>query len=310
MSQNFVTCLYQADLGGLPTFITLTWSKCLLSHTLSLSLSSSLSSPSTTSTTINLSPSPSSPLLSLFCPAPRHSKSLPCPHHPNNHPPLSLFFDFSKAHFSQSPEPTSNFFLTILSPKSKTPALFFGDLHDEARNRTHNACLLHPKLLSRREHVFGTTDYKTQARLGSLGHSHEIAIECGKKEMVVRVDGVAVVRVERLEWKFRGNERVRVGGFGVEIFWDVYNWVFGGGGNGVFVFRTEGGEEGEVVGVGGPPVGGAERRMLRKKTLSSPSRSPASVLRWGERSGATSGSGGSGSPNSGFSLHLYAWKKE
>jgi len=45
--------------------------------------------------------------------------------------------------------------------------------------------------------------------------------------MSVSVDGERVLHVRRLRWKFRGSERVDLGGGdGVQVSWDLHNWLF------------------------------------------------------------------------------------
>ncbi|KAJ6434288.1 hypothetical protein OIU84_017900 [Salix udensis] len=141
-----------------------------------------------------------------------------------------------------------------------------------------------------------------------------------------------VLLLKRLVWKFRGNERIYVGGIEVEFFWDVFNWInndsrssLGGAanGHGVFIFQ---------VGDGGvwPQMVGPEKRLMRKSmsmvgpsstppalSLSSPSPSCSSVLQWAEESSdcgrsscSSSTTRSCGSNIGGFSLLLYAWRKD
>ena len=125
--------------------------------------------------------------------------------------------------------------------------------------------------------------------------------------------------------------RFFISGNAVDFFWDVFNWVkseggAGSGGPGVFVFQ---------VGEGGvwPEVIGAEGKLMKRCLSSSaaaagigstpaaafPAMSPAgsnsSVLQWAEESSSDGGrsscssSSRSGGINGGFSLLLYAWRK-
>lgn len=173
--------------------------------------------------------------------------------------------------------------------------------------------------------MFGRRNYVSRAVF--LGSKHEIGIECGGGTLKVKVDGEICLIVKRLAWKFRGNEKIYVGGVEVEFFWDVFNWVsngnngINGNGHGVFVFQ---------VGDGGvwPEMVGPEKRLLRK-SLSSPagnsssmavssSNSPScsSVLQWAEessdggRSTCSSSTRSYSGSNGGFSLLLYAWRKD
>ncbi|KAK9146654.1 hypothetical protein Sjap_006557 [Stephania japonica] len=238
---------------------------------------------------------------------------------------VQLSWDFARAKFtSNSAEPDSCFYVAI-SSNSYIEFLLGDHLPNEAGASREYAV---PSVLSRREHVFGgksSSTYSTRAQF--LGSKHEIGIECSGGELKVKVDGKVGLLVKRLGWKFRGNEKIVVGGSDVEFYWDVYNWIVsgggGGGGHGVFVFQ---------VGDGGvwPEIAGLEKRLMRKTMLLSPSSacspssmvsksstwssSCSSVLQWAEESNdggrsscASSRSCGS---NGGFSLLLYAWKSD
>lgn len=98
------------------------------------------------------------------------------------------------------------------------------------------------ELVARRECVVGRQACEGRARLAQGGREHLVHAqvdESGSK-MVVRVDGEVAVQVDRLQWHFRGNKTIIVDGEPVDVFWDVYNWLFGGfGGYAVFMFRSD-----------------------------------------------------------------------
>ncbi|GKV07330.1 hypothetical protein SLEP1_g19124 [Rubroshorea leprosula] len=318
--QNLITCIYQTQLRNSPTYLTLTWSKTLFSHSLTIYAADCFS------LTISLHPS----TFSFFRNRPG-SKSIYMTHH--HYQKIKLYWDFTRAEFNRdSAEPESCFYIAI-SCNAKLEFLL-GDLHDEL-NRRSGLVTTHQipaaSLLSRREHVFGQKRFVSRADF--LGSKHEIGIECGEGVLKVKVDGKTSLLVKRLEWKFRGNERIYVNGIEVEFFWDVFNWVNNdknlrndtdilgnGNGHGVFIFQ---------VGDGGvwPEMVGPEKRLMRKSlssvtglaakpsvTLSS-SPSCSSVLQWAEessdcgRSSCSSSTRSNGS-NGGFSLLLYAWRKD
>ena len=312
-NQNLITCIYQTQLCNSPTYLTLTWSKSLFSHSLTIYAADLFS------ITISLQPS----TFSLFGTRPG-SKSIYLTHH--HYQKIKLYWDFTKAEFSpNSAEPESCFYVAIAC--NAKLEFFLGDLHDELTQRsglvTRQVPIL-PALLSRREHVFGRRNYASRALF--LGSKHEIGIECGGGTLKVKVDGETSLVVKRLAWKFRGNEKIYVGGVEVEFFWDVFNWVsnngHNGNGHGVFVFQ---------VGDGGvwPEMVGPEKRLLRKSLSSammtpvasiaaSSSHSPScsSVLQWAEessdggRSSSSSSTRSCSGSNGGFSLLLYAWRKD
>lgn len=220
--------------------------------------------------------------------------------------PCKLAWDFSKACFADGmAEPASDFYLAVVQDESTVAFLLSGPTS--------------PAPLSRREHVFGRRSFATRAAFPCGGG--EIEIECSGGAMRVAVDGRAALVVKRLAWKFRGSERIVVGGADVEFYWDVFNWVAGGG-HGVFVFQ---------VGEGGvwAEMGAEEKKMMRRSSAAAAAgASPAavssagswgSVMQWSEegswcsslssassRTSSSSTPGGNGR-RSGFSLMLYAW---
>ncbi|KAK8474132.1 hypothetical protein V6N13_088255 [Hibiscus sabdariffa] len=308
--KNLVTCIYQIQLWDSPTYLTLTWSKTLFSHTLTIH------APDLFSITISLYPS----TFSFFRNRPG-SKSIHLTHH-HRRQRIKLYWDFTRPTFADnSAEPDSSFYI-VISCNGRLE-FFLGDLIDELAKRWSGLAVarqvfLEPPLLSRREHVFGHKSYVSRAKL--LGSRHEICIDCNGGVLKVKVDGRTSLVVKRLAWKFRGNERIYVDGIEVEFFWDVFNWVNNGNnanGHGVFIFQ---------VGDGGvwPEMVGPEKRLMRKSLssvaagggstpMTSPSPSCSSVLQWAEESNDGGRSSGSSSTrscesNGGFSLLLYAWK--
>ncbi|XP_024517235.1 uncharacterized protein LOC9629768 [Selaginella moellendorffii] len=89
----------------------------------------------------------------------------------------------------------------------------------------------------------------------SSGHSSSSRSSSAKPSLkeprlCIRIDRKVVVQVKRLAWKFRGNQTIVIDGQQVEVFWDVHNWLFSGGGNApansaVFMFQmcSSSGEE-------------------------------------------------------------------
>ncbi|KAG9456415.1 hypothetical protein H6P81_000923 [Aristolochia fimbriata] len=333
MPQNMVTSIYQATICGTPTFVTLTWcaTHSAAHHSLTVNIVDSFSLSIPLSPSSSSSSSSSSSAFSFFRTRPG-SKTVALPanaHHRRCRRPHRLLWDFSRAHFpANSAEPDSGFYLAVVH--EGRVEFLLGDLVHDLERRVGSGSGSPPLaaptaesavvLLSRREHVFGRRRYATRARfLGST--SHDIEVECSGGALRVKVDGAVGLVVKRLAWKFRGNEKIVVGGSEVEFYWDVFNWVSagaGGGGHGLFVFQ---------VGDGGvwPEMLGPEKKLMRKSSSMSPSMSPGnwSVMQWSEenseggRSFCSSSSGSSRSssssssitPNySGFSLLLYAWK--
>ncbi|XP_039037081.1 uncharacterized protein LOC120174224 [Hibiscus syriacus] len=284
--QNLITCIYQIQLWDSPTYLTLTWSKTLFSHSLTIFASDFFS------ITISLYSS----AFSFFRTRPGPgSKSIYLTHH-HRRQRIKLYWDFTRSAFAHnSAEPESNFYIALLC--NGKLEFFLGDLNDELAKRCSGQVLVEPALLSTREHVFGRKSYVSRAKF--LGSKHEIGIDCNGGVLKVKVDGQTRLVVKRLAWKFRGNERIYVNGIEVEFFWDVFNWVNNQGenksnanGHGVFIFQ---------VGDGGvwPEMVGPEKKLMRKSLSSvaagggstpmrsgsfSPSLSCSSVLQWAEES--------------------------
>lgn len=171
--------------------------------------------------------------------------------------------------------------------------------------------------------------YTTKAKFG--GQIREIEIDCGlfddESGLSFSVDGKRVLQIKRLKWKFRGNEKIEVGGVSVDVYWDVYNWVFDlekeNRGNAVFMFRFEDEEDEEQSNlVGRQPnwnlgLNELEWRRMRSSLSSSSVSVSVSMSSVGSSAGASSSvmewansedSDLVGAPL-GFSLLIYAWRR-
>uniref|UniRef100_A0A7N0ZU10 Uncharacterized protein n=1 Tax=Kalanchoe fedtschenkoi TaxID=63787 RepID=A0A7N0ZU10_KALFE len=58
-------------------------------------------------------------------------------------------------------------------------------------------------------------------------------------EMWISIEGVVLIQVKNLQWKFRGNQTVMVNKQSIQVFWDVHDWLFvsPGNGHGMFIFK-------------------------------------------------------------------------
>ncbi|KAK9919595.1 hypothetical protein M0R45_028183 [Rubus argutus] len=278
--QNLITCIYQTQLCNSPTYLTLTWSKTLFSHSLTIH------APDSFSITISLNPSS----FSFFRTKPG-SKSIHLSHH--HYQRIKLYWDFTRGNFTHnSAEPESGFYIAI-SCNAKLQFVLGDFWMSCSAIRVSWDSPTWPTYATVKEGTYGETS----------------------------------LIIKRLAWKFRGNERIFVGGVEFEFYWDVFNWVnnhkgtTNGTGHGVFVFQ---------VGDGGvwPEMVGPEKRLMRKSlSLSaasasmpsvvslSPSPSCSSVLQWAEESSDGGRSSCSSSTRScgstgGFSLLLYAWRRD
>ncbi|EOA32534.1 hypothetical protein CARUB_v10015817mg [Capsella rubella] len=165
---------------------------------------------------------------------------------------VDVYWDFRQAKFSNFPEPSSGFYVSLVSHNAVV--LTIGDLKNEALKRTKkNPSATEAALVSKQEHVHGKRVFYTRTAFGG-GESrreNEVVIETSLSgpndpEMWITVDGVPAIRIMNLNWRFRGNEVVTVSdGVSVEIFWDVHDWLFetSGSSSGLFVFKPKSGFE-------------------------------------------------------------------
>ena len=81
----------------------------------------------------------------------------------------------------------------------------------------------------------GPREREISVDLVARGRGRDRAAAAGREKekdradvgMSVCVDGERVLHVRRLRWKFRGSERVDLGGGdGVQVSWDLHNWLF------------------------------------------------------------------------------------
>ncbi|XP_010552346.1 PREDICTED: uncharacterized protein LOC104822715 isoform X2 [Tarenaya hassleriana] len=160
---------------------------------------------------------------------------------------IDVYWDFRQAKFSNVPEPSSGFYVALVS--QDVVVLTIGDLVNEAMKRTRKRpSAREAALVCKKEHVYGKRVFYTRTAFDGTGRrEHEVVIETSlsgpeEPEMWITVDGVAAMRVMNLNWRFRGNEVVTVKeGVAVEIYWDIHDWLFGSCGSscGLFVFKQK-----------------------------------------------------------------------
>ncbi|XP_022132300.1 uncharacterized protein LOC111005185 [Momordica charantia] len=226
-------------------------------------------------------------------------------------PSFRLFWDFTGARFGSSPEPIAGFYLALLHHGQII--LLVGDLVKEAYARTKAPNPQNPQsLVLKREQVIAHKIYSTKATIA--GKSRDIQIDCGYNDdsrLCFAVDGVEVLEVKHLKWKFRGNEKIEVEGVPVQISWDVYNWVFADNddGHAIFMFRFDQHQHGYDTSFHNAGIETGRMRMsssLSSVSMSSVGSSAASssVLDWASVEESELGGGPSA-----FSLLVYAWKR-
>uniref|UniRef100_J3MTC4 Uncharacterized protein n=1 Tax=Oryza brachyantha TaxID=4533 RepID=J3MTC4_ORYBR len=197
-----------------------------------------------------------------------------------------------------------------------------GDLPDAAyrKTRARRPAGPRPVLLSRREHVAMRDTGRCRGHRSWVtvrGKEREISVDLvargrGRDRssrdkdradvgLSVSIDGERVLHVRRLRWKFRGSERVDLGGGDrVQLSWALHNWLFPqrepppadaaahANANAVFVFRFE------LGGVGEEHEGSENAKALSDKA---PRRDAAGILRgyfarWGQKDWSETGSNG------------------
>lgn len=298
--QNSVLCLYQTKVAGCSRSVSVTWCKGLLGQGFSVSLGDR---DCQYVCKIDMRP--------LFFWQKHGSKSV-CV----DGKTWEVFWDLCSAKYVRGPEPQGRFYVAIVCEQEIV--LLLGDMQKAAFKKTRLApSSMVATLLAKKEHIFGKKLYNTTTQFGESGPTHDIAIECQMGDMeprlCVRVDKQAVVDVQHLMWKFRGNQTILVDGIKIEVFWDVHNWLFRPSyGHAVFMFQ----------------ICAADQKPGLKEIAASPSSvlqwpdnhvskhkdsghcftesSRASVLQWPSTHSFNDFCEGL----SGFSLLLYAWKNE
>lgn len=154
---------------------------------------------------------------------------------------VDVIWDIKSAKFNGETEPQSEYYVAVVCEEEVV--LLLGNLKKDAYRKT--GCppsLIDPILISRREHVFGKKKFCTRIQLSEKGRFHGISIEVNNSdsdpELEIKIDGELAFRVKRLQWKFRGNESLKIGDNCIEVYWDVHDWLFRSGPrHGIFIFK-------------------------------------------------------------------------
>ena len=166
---------------------------------------------------------------------------------------IDVFWDLRSAKFSGSgPEPCADFYVALICDEEVV--LLIGDIKKKAYKRSKSRpALIDAVLFYKKENVFAKRIFSTRAKFDERRKPHDIVVESSTSgprdpEMWISVDGIVVIHVKNLQWKFRGNQTVVIGGGAgagggcmqsVQVFWDVHDWLFGspGNGHGLFIFK-------------------------------------------------------------------------
>lgn len=300
-AQNSVMCLYHTKVAGYCRPVSVTWCRSLLGQGFSVSIDDP-----TNQYVCKIDMKPW-----LFWKK-QGSKSVNV-----EGKRMEVFWDLCSAKYVRGPEPKEGFYVAIVCEQEMV--LLLGDMQKEAFQKTRlGPSLMVATLLSKKEHIIGKKVYNTKAQFGEGGPMHDIAIECHlgdtkEPRLCVRVDKQAVVQVQHLMWKFRGNQTILVDDIQIEVFWDVHNWLFNPSqGHAVFMFQTCSADEKPWM----REIGISHSSVLQWPATHSfkdkegkhwfTDSSCASVLQWPNTHSFKESCDGS----SGFSLLLYAWKNE
>ncbi|XP_010463974.1 PREDICTED: uncharacterized protein LOC104744596 [Camelina sativa] len=230
-AQNLVICIYRCRIRGRTCLITISWTKNLMGQCLTVGVDDSCNR--------SLCKVEIKPWLFTKRKGSKNLEAYSCN--------IDVFWDLSSAKFGSSPEPLGGFYVGVVVDKEM--ALLLGDMRKEAFKKTNAApsssSSLGAVFIAKKEHVFGKRTFATKAQFSDDGKTHDLVIECDTSLsdpcLIVRVDGKILMQVNRLHWKFRGNDTIIVNRISVEVLWDVHSWFFGlpsVAGNAVFMFRT------------------------------------------------------------------------
>ncbi|KAJ6397859.1 hypothetical protein OIU77_018801 [Salix suchowensis] len=196
--QSTVTCSYHAYVAGYWRAVTVFWCKNLMNHTLNLIINN-LEGEACYNCKIDLKPW-------LFW-SKKGGKSFElegCQ--------VDINWDFRSAKFSGSPEPASDYYVAIVSDEEVV--LLLGDYKKKAYKRTKaRPALVEAILYLKKENVFHRKTFSTRAKFDERKNEHDIIVESSTggprdPEMWISIDGIVVIHVMNLQWKFRGNQTV------------------------------------------------------------------------------------------------------
>ncbi|KAG9141129.1 hypothetical protein Leryth_001629 [Lithospermum erythrorhizon] len=229
-TQTNVTCVYQAYIGGFWRNVTITWSKNLMNHCVTIYVDS-IETETQSTCKIDLKP--------WHFWAKRGYKTFEVDEHQ-----LEAYWDLRSATFSgSSPEPCAGYYVALIWEEEIV--MLIGDYKRKAYKRTKaRPSLVDAVFYYKKEHVFGKRSFATRAKFDLKNKEHYIVVESSTTgpsdpEMWISIDGVGLIHIKNLQWKFRGNQTVQVDKQPVQVFWDVYSWLFStpGSSHGSFIFK-------------------------------------------------------------------------
>ncbi|RDX60409.1 hypothetical protein CR513_61450, partial [Mucuna pruriens] len=229
-AQSTVTYIYQANVARCWRNVSVLWCKNLMNHTLNLKVDSS-KADFCYNCKIEVKP--------WYFWNKKGYKSFEVDGHQ-----VEVYWDLRSARFvGGSPEPSSDYYVALVSDDEV--ALLLGDNNKKAFKRMKmKPNIVEALLLVKRENVFAKKSFATKAKFDEKRKENEIVVDSstfGNKEpeMWISIDGIVLIHVKNLQWKFRGNQTVMVNKKPVQVFWDVHDWLFSvsGSGPGLFIFK-------------------------------------------------------------------------
>ncbi|KAA8527201.1 hypothetical protein F0562_008570 [Nyssa sinensis] len=232
-AQSTVTCMYQTHIAGFWRNVTVLWCKKLMNHYLNISVDSLETDHHhhhQYSCKIDLKP--------WYFWSKKGYKTFEVDGNL-----VEVYWDLRTAKFSGGPEPCADFYVALVSDEEVV--LLLGDYKKKAYKRTKSRpALVEAVMFYKKEHVFGKKSFSTRATFDQGRKEHDIVVESSTSgprdpEMWISIDGIVVIHIRNLQWKFRGNQTVLVDKLPVQVFWDVHAWLFctPGTGHSLFIFK-------------------------------------------------------------------------
>ncbi|XP_008229762.1 PREDICTED: uncharacterized protein LOC103329112 [Prunus mume] len=228
-AQSTVTCVYLANIATNWRKVTVIWCKNLMNHSLSIRVDG-LEGDFHYTCKIDLKP--------WHFWSKKGYKSFEVEGNQ-----VEVYWDLRSAKFGGGPEPCSDFYVALVCDEEVV--LLLGDMKKKAYKRTKSRpAIVEALLYYKRENVFAKKSFATRVRFDEKRKEHDIVVEsstAGPKdpEMWISIDGIVLIHVKNLQWKFRGNQTVLVNMEPVQVFWDVHDWLFTSPstGHGLFIFK-------------------------------------------------------------------------
>ncbi|KAL6954507.1 hypothetical protein U1Q18_015327 [Sarracenia purpurea var. burkii] len=279
-AQSTVACVYRTHIGGYWRNVTVFWWRNLMNHSVTLSVDG-VESDFNHSCKIDFKP--------WHFWSKKGFKSFDVDGNQ-----VEVYWDLRSAKFSGGPEPCSDFYVAMVSDEEVV--LLLGDYKTKAYKRTKSRpALVEALMFYKKEHVFNKKSFSTRAKFDQKRDEHEIVVESSTSgprdpEMWISIDGIVVIHIRNLQWKFRGNQTVLVNKLPVQVFWDVHAWLFStpGSDHGLFIFKPGAPESDSDVEENGGDGESDDCSSSNSRYYSTMSHSKASE----------------------FCLFLYAWKLE